>query len=410
MKADEIKQITARVRQKILALNSELESKRLFFNKKISDFKNVVLVVGSSRGGTSLFFDTLRHHPDFSSSDGEHGKYYTLCNICYPFYDSDYIPRDTDYNQHGLPYFMLMDVGRTDTTGTEELHYIENFISRLPMQFYYRNFDYQDIAREYLDNHRNFTEIVDRAGIMKRYYDLKSVGLENSEAFNPLSDFYIAETPFVFPHRNKRSLQEKDFTDSTLLLKTSVDAYRIPWVKSIFNQSNVKIVHLTRNPASAMNGLIDGWKTNRGFFTYSIPELEIKDYDRWDLWNYDLPPTWPSLKKNHLLSVVWEQWSQAHKYIIETTRRDKEEVLRVKFEEFIENRQEVLTQVLQFAGLDSQDSFFQEHTRNLNEVMTTKKPRKYRWKDREQEILTTLNDQDLSLLETLDYKDRSQWI
>jgi len=400
MRTEEIKHITRRVRKNIKEI-LELTDKDVIQDYTVSDFKEVVVIVGSSRGGTSLFFDTLRHHPDFSSPDGEHGKYYTLNDMMYPFLDSDSLPEDAPIPEE-LTKFMLLDVGRTSIGGTDEEHFIDNFISRLPMQFYYMNFDYQDIKEEYLRKSANFTEVVDRAGIMKRYYDLKSVGIEPDTVFNPLTEFYISETPFIFPHRYKRKLEEKDFSESKLLLKTSVDAYRMGWVDKLFPNSKVKYIHLTRNPAASMNGLIDGWLTNRGFFTYKIPDMDIMGYPRKDLWNYDLPPNWKNLLTEDLTTVVWSQWAQAHRHIMDYSGPNK--VLKVKFEDFLYNREETIGKVTDYVGVDSNAPLFTEKTKALNKVMTTDEPRKYRWRDRGNMIIENIKNSDEGFVEKLGYE------
>ena len=402
---EEISQITSRVRKRIKSILPVTDKEILKTGKySISDFQKVVIIAGSSRGGTSIFFDTLRNHPDISSPDGEHGKYYTLNNVCYPFHDSDYIETSTPVPTD-LPWFMLLDVGRT-CLKTEETHYIDNFITRLPMQFFYRIFDFQKIRNEYLNGSQDLREIISKSGIIERYYDLKSAGLENAMAYTPLSDFYISETPFIFPHRNKRALQLDDFSNSTLLIKTSVDAYRLEWLKKLFPKSRLKIIHLTRNPAAAMNGLIDGWVTNRGFFTYEIPNLAINGYARNDLWNYDLPPNWKELRTQNIYSVVWNQWSQSHKHILNSY--NELDVHTVKFENFLYNRGETIQEVLDFMGL-SFDLPFRDSITTLKEVMATKKPSKYRWKNRGLKILDTIKVLDDGIVEELAYQDYDQW-
>ncbi|MDP9071610.1 MAG: sulfotransferase [Actinomycetota bacterium] len=81
-----------------------------------------------------------------------------------------------------------------------------------------------------------------------------------------------------------------------LVLSTPRNAFRLAFLRSLFPAARFRVVHLTRNPAASVNGLIDGW-LHHGFFNMAVDEpLAIAGYtdafplwgDRW--WCYDFPP------------------------------------------------------------------------------------------------------------------------
>lgn len=271
---------------------------------RVDNFDSVLLITSASRGGSSLLFDILRHHEGTCSPDGEHGKWYTLNGICYPAFDSDAIPSDFgSFDRKQLLTDMLSDVGATTRSG-DRVHDVDDVLLRLPLQFPHHDIPFEQVREALLDG-SSFDEILGNLGISPYHYDEYAEGDTDS----PLEAEAIEERPFITPHDHKRSLTPGDF-GRTLVLKTSVDAYRLRWIREqLFPDTDVHVVHLTRNPAASINGLYDGWRLNRGFPTYDVGNLNLEGYDN-SLWNYDLPPGWYT--DGRLIDICLEQWTQAH--------------------------------------------------------------------------------------------------
>ena len=142
-----------------------------------------------------------------------------------------------------------------------------------------------------------------------------------------------------------------------LLLKASMDAYRIPFLRRLFPDARLRLIHLTRNPAAAVNGMMDGW-LHHGFFSHNLADrvvLDIEGYSGWwvrSWWNFDLPPGWRRVVAQPLAGVCAAQWASAHTAIMAGLRADPE-VARVRAEDVLDARRRCRTimQVLEFCGV-----------------------------------------------------------
>ncbi|WP_135303373.1 sulfotransferase family protein [Haloarcula amylovorans] len=379
------------------------EKRAILSEHRADDFDSVLLVASASRGGSSLLFDTLRHHERTCSPDGEHGKWYTFNGICYPEFDSDRIPADFDsFDRDALLTDLLADVGATAAEG-DRTHRIDDTLVRLPLQFPERDLPYGEM-REAMMEGASLDEVLRDHGVSPKNFD----EFAEEDTDERLNDEAIEERPFITSHDHKRGLRDEDF-DRTLVLKTSVDAYRLPWIREqLFPDTDVDLVHLTRNPAASINGLYDGWRLNRGFQTYDVGDLDLEDYDG-ALWNYDLPPGWFS--DGQLIDACLQQWTQAQGHILEG-RDAFDDVHRVRFEDLITDTESTIEGIVDFAGL-GESELLRENAEDLNQVMTTKEPERARWRNREGLVRGALDRADEpfdDVVERLGYTDESEWI
>ncbi len=379
------------------------DKQAILSNYRIDDFDSVLLITSAPRGGSSLLFDILRHHEETCSLDGEHDRWYTLNGICYPAFDSDVVPaRFESFDREQLLTGLLAEVGATERSG-DRTHRVDNTLIRLPLQFPDRELPYKQI-REKLLKGVPFDEILKEFGISPLQYDEYAT----QDANSPFETETIEDRPFVSSHSHKRGLTVDDF-ERTLVLKASGDAYRLPWIREqLFPETDVKVVHLTRNPAASTNGLYDGWRLNRGFQTYNVGDLDLEGYEG-SLWCYDLPPGW--ISEGKLIDVCLMQWTQAHRHIL-NGRDAFEDVLRVRFEDVLTDTGSTIKEIVEFTNL-GESALLSENVESPNKVMTTKEPRHARWRDREDLVKSALNRANetyTKVAEELEYTEESEWI
>ncbi|WP_306061391.1 sulfotransferase domain-containing protein [Natronococcus wangiae] len=379
------------------------EKRSILSEYQVNDFDSVLLITSAPRGGSSLLFDILRHHEGTCSLDGEHDRWYTLNGICYPTFESDVIPADFEsFDRETLLADLLAEVGATERSG-DQTHRVDNTVIRLPLQFPDRDLPYEEIHEELLKG-ASLNEILEGLGISPLQYDEYA----KRDANSPFKTETIEDRPFVSSHSYKRSLTADDF-ERTLVLKASGDAYRLPWIREqLFPETDVKVVHLTRNPAASINGLYDGWRLNRGFQTYDVGSLDLDGYNG-SLWCYDLPPGW--IRQGKLIDVCLMQWAQAHRHIL-NGRDTFENVLRVRFEDILTDTRSTIKEIIEFADL-GESALLSENVESPNKVMTTKEPRSARWRDREDLVKSALDRADetyTEVIEELEYTEESEWI
>ncbi len=286
-------------------------------------FKKVIVVLCSSRGGSSLFKSVLANHPDITSLDGEEEPYYALTRNGFPW-TSDHDGFTDVVDRERLLSFMMDELMEQDMG--------ERWRKRLLLQFPFES-----------------------ETIVGGYYD----GAPSPEKFT--RDYKIEEPPFVGVSN------PKPLTD-TLLLKTPQDAYRIGLFEKLFPAAEIVYVHLTRGFAQSVNGLMAGWECDWGFFAHNIK-------DRW--WKFDLPPGWRDYVDSPLAERCLFQWLSAHRAVLDSDVP----LLQLKFEDFLWDPTAAVTGVLSHVGLPPME------VGELPLVMTTEKPAPYRWHKRKEDIL-----------------------
>jgi hypothetical protein len=174
-----------------------------------------------------------------------------------------------------------------------------------------------------------------------------------------------------------------------------MDAYRITLLRELFPGARLRLIHLTRNPAAAINGLIDGW-LHHGFFSHNLAgraELNIADYSdrgQWgrSWWNFDLPPGWRDLVRRQLVDVCAAQWLGAHTSIMTGLRDTDMEVLRLRAEHVLSagTRDLAVRRVLEFCDVRG------DFPHRSRVVVATRPPTPGRWRARAALLKPTLQD------------------
>jgi len=252
------------------------------------------------------------------------------------------------------------------------------------------------------------------------YYDLPGalVAAHCPEApppCGPPSEDFIEEPPFVCV-RPWRSATAEEMASMPLVIKTPSNVYRLDALRALFPAARLRIVHLVRNPAGSINGLIDGW-LHHGFFSHQVDlRLGIRGYsDRFpewggSWWKFDLPPGWESCRKASLVEVCAYQWRAAHEAILSFLERNPDissECLR--FEDLVGSamrRGQAASAIGAWMGLPDDDACLRTLREGLPPVMATTAPRRRRWEQRASELLPVLQHPDvMEMVERLGYAD-----
>ena len=382
------------------------------------DVRQVVIILAASRSGSSILFELLRNSEQLLSLSGEHTPYYKIHGYTFPFksFRSDSI----DLSQPGVfqnPLTLARDLISDLRVGAEGENfdfeeYVHSLSVRLSMQWPQLFLSYQEwighirkAYRFYLLKYKTwntkyfFIELLkclcqEYPTVNPYYYDIPREFIEeNFPQYSwpegpPNPDFCIEEPPFITlaPYRRPTP---REIRTKPLLMKASVDAYRLSFVKQLFPKAELKIIHLTRNPAAGVNGLYDGW-LDRGFFSYNVEQvarLSIPGYsDTFDFgkswWNYDLPPNWESVTDHPLEYVCGFQWYSANAAILEAVaKEDKKNVLRVRAEDILSsprNRWLTIHKITEFLGIEL-DRSLQACVETMPVVMATARPYPKRW-------------------------------
>ena len=157
------------------------------------------------------------------------------------------------------------------------------------------------------------------------------------------------------------------------------------FIRQWFPNATIKVLHLTRYPAAAVNGLIDGWH-HHGFFSHRLEQpVDITDYsDRYPQWGphwwkFDLPPGWQHFTKQSLTEVCAFQWKSAHHHILQDLNKHPDtDYMRVAFEDLLQtDNQDVCARIADWLGVSKIGNC---HT--MPPIMATSPPAHNRWRER----------------------------
>ncbi len=385
--------------------------------------RELVLIASASRGGSSVFTEFLRQSRSMTHFRGETNAFLFLRGLGHPDsgMGSDVLePRHaTEGDTQGLAGDFSMDVGVPCALETEaDVHRFSTELTvRLHLQWPDVNVAVEDVdwavaqALDTLASDRGWRlgEALDVQAfhavfighLRKRwpqinpyYYDLSRSLIarycpDAPAAAGPPGRRILEEPPFVTIAPWRRA-DSQMLAELPLVVKTPSNVYRFDFFRALFPNARLRVMHLTRNAAASINGLYDGWRYEKGFYSHRVPTLSISGYSDvqpgWGTgwWNYDLPPGWADLSDRRLEEVCAVQWRSAHAATLAYLEREQEVgrgALRVRFEDLISESTATSTvrEVVSWLGVTPDAPLRDSTPCELPPVMATDKPRHRRW-------------------------------
>ncbi len=376
--------------------------------------RRVAVILSASRGGSSLLYRLLSRHPDVYSLGGEETPFCKLWGFQWSGRPgaSDAVSSDgaEAARLRGLAGFMLARSGRA-WSAPEPFPleaYAGDCAERIIFQWPEKNLAFEELrdeARRLLERPRGgkgfnapgfWAELLAalrRAGIVldgARYDAALNGAAREERRAPPFESVCLEEPPFVVPEP-RFPLEKADVEGRLLLLKTSADCYRVDLLRALFPRSRILFIHLSRNPAASINGLIDGWLSG-GFHSHPaglVLPLEIGGYtvpeEPWTRtwWKFDLPPGWERFRKAPLPEVAAFQWNSAHRHVLGAMEKAPTgDLLRLCYEDLIEDERfpAALERLARFLGLER--GLLPGHRREIPFIMAVKPPAPGKWRKR----------------------------
>jgi len=396
----------------VVAATDRLRRERAAPEASLDVVRDVVVVVSSSRGGSTVFAELLRRTPGLLHLRAEVNPAYALAGL-----------HDGADRRAVLEAELLRDVGRpaTGPVGSDRRR-------RLVLDIAWRLAVQWPAAVEALAVDE-LVAVVDRrvapegevhdpaATVLQLLHDLRRRGVPVDPWYHDLPADQVAEAfptlpqpvgppapavvempPFVSLDRWAHATAA-ELAAGTLVVSTPRLSYRLDHLRDLFPSARLRVVHLTRSPGPAVNGLVDGW-LHRGFFTCPVPvELAIAGYSdvvpggrSW--WCYDLPPDWEDWADRPLAEVAAHQWRSAHEAALDATARLRLDVLRVRSEAITtpaKGRGAVLDELASWLGVAAVD--LRRAAVNLPVLMATAPPAPDRWRSRAAALAPVLRDE-----------------
>lgn len=347
------------------------------------EINRVIVILGSSRSGSSLLHHLLSLHPEIISLQGEEVTLTKLfgMNFINSFEDSDLLKNEKAFNYPEIAQEILYDAGY-NTAQSKRLPL--DRAQRLLLQWPHLKFNSDELKNAC--ELETWEKVIDRLKLNMNLYD------KFLHPVNESRDIFLEEPPFIIP---RPKTYQKNISNKILLLKSSINAFRAHYLPKLFPNAQFSYIHLSRNPAASINGLIDGWRSP-AFHSHHLghlSKLSIKNYDDENWWKFDLPPGWSSYVNKPLEEVCAFQWQEANKSILHFLK-DKKSV-RIKYEDMMES--ESLKQELKRMSdeLVLDNSFVQKISATPR-IMSVASPGQHRWREREKIISPILKNESIN--------------
>ncbi len=419
----------------------------------LSRVREVVLLASSSRGGSSVMAEILRNSQHMLHFRAEINPFLLLSGHTAPEsgHDSDLLGADDIADRDSLELLLAHDLGRQAGTLPDDAA-VERFATelhwRLSLQWPLERFDPSWVLAQVRDSlsqlerhhgwaagtfpetarfHAVFLGRVRAAHpvVNPWYYDLPPQLIEQHcpdarPSLAPPSAVVLEEPPFVTVSP-WRPVTPEQLAQLPVVIKTPSNAYRLPFLARLFPNARLRVLHLTRNAAASVNGLVDGWRF-RGFFAHQVPDLTIGGYtdpeQPWTRcwWKFDLPPGWQRWTDKPLVEVCGFQWRSAHRAVLEALASSPElEQLRLPFEHTVGShaqRLEAFARLSAWLELPTDPTMDRLVASGLPPIMATSRPRHRRWYDRAQLLEPVLAREDTrAIMDELGYApDPQTWL
>ncbi|WP_404954570.1 sulfotransferase [Streptomyces sp. 147326] len=412
--------------------------------------REVVVIASSSRGGSSMVAEMLRTSVSLLHLRGEINPFLRMVGLGYP--DSGAMsdrldaadlaglgPELRDVLERELA--LEIGVAAPDGTGTAgDEQFALDVAARLVMQWPELPFEPHALygtVRTVLSRHApagiaglsglhrfhlDLLQELGRQGLMADgwFYDLPRRLLQGAMArpapAGAPGASLLEEPPFIVPTPWRRADCEA-LAQRPLVIKAPSNAYRFGFLRALFPNARFRVVHLTRNPAAAVNGLHDGW-LHHGFHAHRMDRrLGIAGYveghpdNQW-WWKFDLPPGWQEVTGAPLLEVCAFQWRSAHQAVLDDLDDPAVARTTIRFEDLTgepDRRLATFEGLADWLGIPLEGEFQRAVRQGIGPVVATREPRPGRWRDRAARIEAALDPRTLETAERLGYTDPAEW-
>ncbi len=382
--------------------------------------RELVLLVSSSRGGSSVFSEALRRLPGTLHLRAEINPFLRVAGFGWPDSgeDSDALTPSSRGDADAFARQLAWDIG---AHADHQPDLDRDLAWRLRVQWPALPLDDDALlklirevtgapADDLVGFHLRLLQRVRAAwpGLNPHAYDLDRGALlaafpDVRPPDGPPGAVVLEEPPFVAIGPWRRATAE-ELATRPLVVKAPSNAFRLSWYRAMFPQARVRLLHLVRNPAAAINGLYDGWRSG-GFHAWDVGEdLAIAGYTdhqprsrRW--WKYDLPPGWRAYRSRPLVDVCAFQWRAAHEAVLASNLGLERRVFA--FERFTRGAAErvrLMAEVADWLGAPAPDAVLDGFREPPPTIMSTARPRLQRWFARRAAIEPVITRPDIRAL------------
>ncbi|WP_170565810.1 hypothetical protein [Ruegeria atlantica] len=381
------------------------------------DARTVVIVAMSARSGSSWLVEQLKQSRDFVHFRGElttflrrHGLTPPKGNLSSEALNAGDVEKADD----GFRSDLSLETGHPLDRIIDANQFCSDILRRLALQWPTLTFDNRavDIVTQAVDHEmqqlRPFDPVAFSASLLAKmaviypidpdFYDFSKEPSASADHNYPFD--YALESPPLVLFQPWQRADRADIQTKPIIIKSAGDVYRLEFYKALFKNAQVRVLHLQRNPAASINGLMNAWLSKK-YQSFRVGDLNIKGYSdlaswRKEWWKLDLFPGWIDYRNSDLPTLCAAQWATAQTSVLNWCEKERHQPFKAHYEDMTsssESRSEMVEGLCDWLQVPR---FQLTETRLMNASVA---PRKAAWRDRAANILpliSTAHIKDLS--------------
>jgi len=207
--------------------------------------------------------------------------------------------------------------------------------------------------------------------------------------------------------QNRRESQPRDIKKHLLqrqpiryIEKTIANCFHLEALQKMF--PDALYIYIVRDGRACISSMLEGWQSN---FFWHRP-LPFPDNATISYWCYPIPPHWETVVQQTLPEICAWSWQQHNQFVlteIENNPKFAQNCLQIRYEDLLQNPQNLLTQVSEFTNLkitpESQNYLQQKQT----SWTTLSQPKAEKWREKNGDAIAQILPQIQPLLQQLGY-------
>lgn len=367
--------------------------------------RTIVIVAMSARSGSSWLVEQLKQSADFVHFRGELTPFlrrHGLTPVDQVLESEALGATDAARAPQALRDDLTLELGYP-TQGIEDAEaFCADILRRLPLQWPHIVVDdrLQTLVSQHVLKCVTSREPFDAVGFTKNllqsisqnelidvdFYDL---GVEPGPSADQRYPFQtVLESPPLLLFAPWRRATLEDVRTKPLIIKSAGDVYRLDFYQALFPNARLHMLHLRRNPAASINGLINAWLSKK-YQSFRVGGLSIRGYSdlapwRHDWWKLDLFPGWQTYRDSSLAELCAAQWSTAQLAALDWCDRQAHTPFIGRYEDMIASAEVRSAMIERLCDHLAVPRFAIADTRVMN---ASQQPRRGAWRDRASDIV-----------------------
>lgn len=199
---------------------------------------------------------------------------------------------------------------------------------------------------------------------------------------------HVLESPPFLLFAPWRRAEAADLRDRPLIIKSAGDVYRLDFYRALFPHAQLRVLHLRRNPAASINGLMNAW-LSRKYQSFRVGSLAIAGYSeraawRREWWKLDLAPGWQAYRDAPLERLCEWQWRSAQEAVLDWCATNGQQPFVARYEEMAASPEARADMIAGLCDWLAVPRFVPAPTRLVNASIA---PRQGAWRSRAAQIV-----------------------